>query len=186
MFSGLFVCFKQGVLKREVKSTLFTCQLHTRGLGTSFVNNITTSLPPLHHVFIKNINCIFGVYCVFPTVQGRSLVAASKGATLPRGVKAPPCCGSSCFGAQAIVTRLQQQRPQSVRLSSYDARAQLLCGMWNLPRPGIKHVSSALEGRFLVHGTTGGVPPSCLKVNFFNHEFFFYAVYTRALYSKES
>ena len=45
------------------------------------------------------------MYCVFATVQGRSLVAASKGATLPGGVKAAPCSGFSCLGAQAIVMR---------------------------------------------------------------------------------
>ena len=34
-------------------------------------------------------------------------------------------------------------------LSSCGAQTQLLPGMWNLPRPGIKHTSPALAGRFL-------------------------------------
>ena len=34
------------------------------------------------------------------------------------------------------------------RLSNYGSRAQLLCGMWDLPRPGLEPVSPALAGRF--------------------------------------
>ena len=39
-------------------------------------------------------------------------------------------------------------------LSSCGARAQFLCVMWNLPRPGIQPVSPALTGRFPIHCTT--------------------------------
>ena len=35
------------------------------------------------------------------------------------------------------------------RLSSCGTQAQLLCGMWDLPGPGIEPVSPALAGRFL-------------------------------------
>ena len=34
------------------------------------------------------------------------------------------------------------------RLSNCSSRAQLLRGMWNLPRPGLEPVSPALAGRF--------------------------------------
>ena len=47
-----------------------------------------------------------------------------------------------------------EHRLQTRRLSDCDARAQLLCGMWDLPRPGLEPVSPALAGRF---STT--VPP---------------------------
>ena len=45
------------------------------------------------------------------------------------------------------------------RLSSCGSRAQLLFGMWDLPRPGLEPVSSALAGR---PSTTAppGKPPS--------------------------
>ena len=43
---------------------------------------------------------------------------------------------------------------QTLRLSSFGSRAQLLRGMWDLPRPGLEPVSPALAGRF---STT--VPP---------------------------
>ena len=39
-------------------------------------------------------------------------------------------------------------RLQAHRLSSCGSRAQLLHGMWDLPRPGLEPVSPALAGRF--------------------------------------
>ena len=47
-----------------------------------------------------------------------------------------------------------EHRLQMRRLSNCGSRAQLLCGMWDLPRPGLEPVSPALAGRF---STT--VPP---------------------------
>ena len=47
-----------------------------------------------------------------------------------------------------------EHRLQMRRLSNCGSRAQLLCGMWDLPRPGLEPVSPALVGRF---STT--VPP---------------------------
>ena len=41
-----------------------------------------------------------------------------------------------------------EHRLQMRRLSSCGSRAQLLCGMWDLPRLGIEPVSPALAGRF--------------------------------------
>ena len=40
-----------------------------------------------------------------------------------------------------------EHRLQTHRLSSCGARAQLLPGMWDLPRPGLEPVSPALAGR---------------------------------------
>ena len=41
-----------------------------------------------------------------------------------------------------------EHRLQMRRLSSCGSRAQLLRGMWDLPRPGPEPVSPALAGRF--------------------------------------
>ena len=41
-----------------------------------------------------------------------------------------------------------EHRLQTGRLSNCGSRAQLLCGMWDLPRSGLKPVSLALAGRF--------------------------------------
>ena len=40
-----------------------------------------------------------------------------------------------------------EHRLQTRRLSDCGSRAQLLCGMWDLPRPGLEPVSPALAGR---------------------------------------
>ena len=47
-----------------------------------------------------------------------------------------------------------ENRLQTRRLGNCGSRAQLLCGMWDLPRPGLEPVSPALAGRL---STT--VPP---------------------------
>ena len=41
-----------------------------------------------------------------------------------------------------------EHRLQMRRLSNCGSWAQLLCGMWDLPRPGLEPVSPALAGRF--------------------------------------
>ena len=41
-----------------------------------------------------------------------------------------------------------EHRLYTRRLSSCGSQAQLLCGMWYLPRPGLEPVSPALAGRF--------------------------------------
>ena len=41
-----------------------------------------------------------------------------------------------------------EHRPQMRRLSSCGSWAQLLRGMWDLPRPGLEPASPALAGRF--------------------------------------
>ena len=66
---------------------------------------------------------------------------------------------SSCgkWGALFIAVRgpltitaslVAEHRLQMCRLSSCGSRAQLPCGMWDLPRPGLEPVSPALAGRF--------------------------------------
>ena len=42
-----------------------------------------------------------------------------------------------------------EHRLQTRRLSNCGSRAQLLRGMWDLPRPGLEPVSPALTGGFL-------------------------------------
>ena len=41
-----------------------------------------------------------------------------------------------------------EHRLQTCRLSNCGSRAELLRGMWDLPRPGLEPVSPALAGRF--------------------------------------
>ena len=53
-----------------------------------------------------------------------------------------------------VASLVAEHRLQTRRLSNCGSRAQLLRGMWDLPRPGLEPVSPALAGRF---STT--VPP---------------------------
>ena len=52
-----------------------------------------------------------------------------------------------------------EHRLQTRRLSSYGLRAQLLRGMWDLPRPGLEPVSPELAGRFSTTAPPGKPPP---------------------------
>ena len=94
-------------------------------------------------------------------------------ATLHCGVQASHCSGFSCCRARALgawtsvvaARGLSSWASQALelRLSSCGAQAQLFCGMWHLPGPGLKHVSPALAGGFL---TT--VPPAKSLILFIN------------------
>ena len=53
-------------------------------------------------------------------------------------------CGPLTIAASPVA----KHRLQACRLSSCGSRAQLLRGMWDLPRPGLEPVSPALAGRF--------------------------------------
>ena len=48
-----------------------------------------------------------------------------------------------------------EHRLQTHRLSNCGSRAQLLHGMWDLPRPGLKPMCPALAGRLLTTAPPG-------------------------------
>ena len=71
-------------------------------------------------------------------MRGLSLVAASGGHS-----------SIAVHGPLTIMASLVvEHRLQTRRLSSCGSRAQLLRGMWDLPRPGLEPASPALAGRF--------------------------------------
>ena len=63
-----------------------------------------------------------------------------------------------------VASLIVEHRLQMRRLSNCGSRAQLLRGMWDLPRPGLEPVSPALAGRL---STT--VPPGKLSRTFFKN-----------------
>ena len=70
--------------------------------------------------------------------------------------RAFPSCGErgplfiAVRGPLTIAASLvAEHRLQTRRLSSCGSQAQLLRGMWDLPRPGLEPVSPALAGGFL-------------------------------------
>ena len=92
-------------------------------------------------------------------MRGLSLVAASMGHSSSRGAGLFTVAASLVAG----------HRLQTRRLSSCGSQAQLLRGMWDLPRPGLEPVSPALAGRL---STT--VPPGKPYFFFFFLSFFFF------------
>ena len=59
-----------------------------------------------------------------------------------------------------------EHRLQTRRLSNCGAQAQLLRGMWDLPRPGLEPVSPALAGRFSTAAPPGKPQTRILKKQF--------------------
>ena len=57
-----------------------------------------------------------------------------------------------------------EHRLQMRRLSSCGSRAQLLRGMWDLPRPGLELVSPALAGRLSTTAPPGKPTAYFLKI----------------------
>ena len=64
-----------------------------------------------------------------------------------------------------LASLLAEHRLQTHRLSSCGSRAQLLCGMWDLPRPGLEPVSPALAGRFSTTAPPGKPGTFAFKQN---------------------
>ena len=140
-------------------------------------DNLTYTRTPLPDAGILGIKvklicffllCVCVCVCVYIQIDccvGSSLLRAGflqlqqAGATLCCGAWASHYGGFSCCRAQAlgawasvVVARGLSScgsRALERRLSSCGARAQLLRGMWDLPRPGLEPVSAALAGGFL-------------------------------------
>ena len=63
-----------------------------------------------------------------------------------------------------VASLVAEHRLQTRRLSSCGSRAQLLHGMWDLPRPGLEPVSPALAGRFSTTAPPGKPSTSVFKI----------------------
>ena len=62
-----------------------------------------------------------------------------------------------------VASLVAEPRLQTRRLSNCGSRAQLLRGMWDLPRPGLEPVSPALAGRFSPTAPPGKPPFACFN-----------------------
>ena len=92
---------------------------------------------------LKCLFICFWLLSVFSAGSGLPCVAVCGGHSL---VVASRCSGFSCGGAQAL---------GPVGFSNCGVWAQLPCGIWHLPGPGLKPVSPALAGRLLTMGPPG-------------------------------
>ena len=118
-----------------------------------------------HFIIILLLFILFHFIILFLAALG--LCCCARGATLRCSARASHCDGFSCCGARALGARASVV--VACRLSSCGTWAQLLCGMWDLPRPGLEPVSPALAGGFLTTVPQGKsllfvfylVPPVC-------------------------
>ena len=85
----------------------------------------------------------------------RASSSCSKWGPLLIAVRGPPT-----IAASPVV----EHRLQTRRLSSCGSRAQLLRGMWDLPRPGLEPMCPALAGRFSTTAPPG--KPACIFLNY--------------------
>ena len=72
-----------------------------------------------------------------------------------------------------VASLVAEHRLQTRRLTSCGSRAQLLRGMWDLPRPGLEPVSPALAGRFSTTAPPGKPSSIFLIVCFSNAQALF-------------
>ena len=94
-------------------------------------------------LFFFNFYLLFILLCLFVAVLGlrfcvRAFSSCGEWGPLFIAVRGPLTIAASLVA---------EQRLQTLRLSSCGSRAQLLRGMWDLPRPGLEPVSPALAGR---------------------------------------
>ena len=89
-------------------------------------------------IFFKLIN-LFTLAVLGLRFCARAFSSCSKRGPLFIAVRGPLTIAASLVA---------EHRLQMHRLSNRGSRAQLLCGMWDLPRPGLEPVSPALAGRF--------------------------------------
>ena len=85
----------------------------------------------------------------------RAFSSCGKWGPLFIAVRRPPTAAASPIAEHRLQTR---------RLSSCGSRAQLLRGMWDLPRPGLEPVSPALAGGLSTTAPPG--KPTCSSFDF--------------------
>ena len=97
--------------------------------------------------FFKKQICFVSLWLRWAWLLWGLFLAVASRATVHLGARAPYCSGSSCCGAQAL---------GRVGFSSCG-----VCGMWELPGPGIEPMSPALAG-----GSPSAAPPGTSRQRF--------------------
>ena len=145
-------------------------QLNIRfyNLKNSIISPVCGFFCCFFNLFILFID--FWLRWVFVAVRGLSLVAASGGYSVAvRGFLIAVASLVAEHRLQALGFQLLSHsgfsscgsRALERRLSSCGAWAQLLCGMWNPPGPGIEPTSPATAGGFLTTAPPGKSPSMC-------------------------
>ena len=98
---------------------------------------VTNTVGLISNTFLKKIYLFMAVLGL--RFRARAFSSCGKWGPLFIAVRGPLTIAASLVA---------EHRLQTGRLSNYGSRAQLLCGMWDLPRPGLEPVSPASAGRF--------------------------------------
>ena len=87
---------------------------------------------------------MFILFILFMTVLGLRFCSRA----FPGCGKREPLLITVCGPLTIAASLVAEHRLQARRPSNCGSRAQLLCGMWDLPRPGLEPVCPALADRF--------------------------------------
>ena len=112
-----------------------------------------------HLCFFFFFKFIYLFYYLFLAVLGLRFCARAFSSCSKRGPLFIVVRGPLTVAAPLVAEHRLQMR----RLSSCGSRAQLLRGMWDLPRPGLEPVSPALAGRFSTTAPPGKPPTSAFE-----------------------
>ena len=110
-------------------SNLYSC--HILHPLKSFLSGVGSFFNKFIYLFI--FGCVGSSFCA------RAFSSCGKWGLLFIAVRGP---------LTVVASLVAEHRLQTCRLSNYGSRAQLLRGMWDLPRPELEPVSPALAGRF--------------------------------------
>ena len=108
--------------------------------------------------FILFLIIIYLFILLFLAVLGLRFCARSFSSCGKWGPLFIAVCGPLTIAASVVA----EHRLQTRRLSSCGSRAQLLRGMWDLPRPGLEPVYPALAGGFSTTAPPGKPPVICI------------------------
>ena len=106
---------------------------------------------PENIVFLPFFKKIYLFIYLFLAVLGLRFCARAFSSCGKRGPLFIAVRGPLTIAASLVA----EHRLHTHRLSSCGSRAQLLRGMWDLPRPGLEPVSPALAGRFSTNAPSG-------------------------------
>ena len=143
----------------ELKDENSTCIFFQSLRYVSWVSELLWKVDRMGFFFKIYYCLLFWLWWAFTAAHRVSPAAASRGYSVLCSMHF-----SSCW-----LLLLQSTGSRHVGFGCCSAQAQLLCGLWDLPGPGIEPVSSALPGRFLTTRPTGregsGTPLqySCLE-----------------------
>ena len=93
------------------------------------------------YMTLRHVSLSFNGCAGSSLLRGLFFGCSKQGCPSSHGAQAPHCGGFSCCQAWALGHtgfRSCSSQALELRLSSCDTRAQLLCGMWGPPGPGIE------------------------------------------------